>query len=377
MNEQESQSLLDRYARGQCSPEESVYVERWYNHLASQQKVQVSHEELAMRETNLNAVIHNLENERPIRKLRHYYKYTAIAAAITILTLSIWIIFSPKTGQENQQNSLLQNDIEPGKQGATLTLANGKKIRLTQATNGALAEESGVVITKTENGQLIYEIKNTNTSSNKKNTLSTAKGETYQLKLSDGTMVWLNAASSLTYSATLRERGKRTVRLTGEGYFQVAKDKVHPFIVQTDQQEVEVLGTHFNINSYKDESVQTTTLIEGSVKVHANGESQIIKPGEQTLNDGNNIRIAKVDIEEVIDWKDGDFNLNELDFQTAMRKIARWYDVEVIYEKNAPLNFQTVGWISRDKTLSVVLNSIESLGYVHFKIEGKKIYVTK
>jgi ferric-dicitrate binding protein FerR (iron transport regulator) len=269
------------------------------------------------------------------------------------------------------------SDVDPGRLSATLTLADGKKIKLTGAKNGELAKQAGVVITKSADGQLVYEIKEKSANADQMNTLSTANGETYKVRLPDGSLVWLNSASSLTYSAGLNEDGKRRVSLTGEGYFEIAKDKAHPFVVKTASQEVEVLGTHFNINSYKDEAAVATTLLEGSVRVSGAVGQKVLKPGEQAINGANGIRVAKVDAENVVDWKDGDFYLNHLDYRTAMRKISRWYDVDIVYEKSVPADLEAGGWISRSTKLSLVLKMIESSGTVKFRVDGRTIYVSK
>lgn len=306
-----------------------------------------------------------------------------IAAAAVVLMVAGAGLFFYLNSRKSDLNvgSVYANDIAPGKVGATLTLANGKKIRLADAANGEIAKEAGISVTKAADGQLVYQIEENTDEPSKINTLSTAKGETYILTLPDKSKVWLNAASSLTYTASLNERGKRVVRLSGEGYFEITKDKAHPFIVQTDNQEVEVLGTHFNVNSYKDETAVATTLIEGSVRVTSSlpqaKRSKILKPGEQALNIGNSIKVVEANIENVIDWKDGDFFLNRVNFKTAMRKIARWYDVEVIYDASVPDDIKSGGWISRDNNLSAVLKSIALTGQVKFRIEGKKLYVSK
>jgi transmembrane sensor len=329
----------------------------------------------------IDRVYSNIETairiQQPVPEKSNYpfFRRWAAAAAILIVTGgALFYYIQNKPSKDNVQ--LVAHDVSPGHQGATLTLASGKKIILTQAVNGKLAKEAGVTISKTANGQLVYNIEGTS-EGGKVNTLSTDNGETYKVQLPDGSEVWLNSASSLTYNTKLNENGKRMVSLTGEAYFQVAKDKAHPFIVHTDKQDVEVLGTHFNINSYKDEPAVSTTLLEGSVKVTSGTYKQIIKPGEQAVNNGAGIKVAVVDADNITDWKDGDFNLNHVDFRVAMRKVARWYDVEVIYDKSVPDDIETGGWISRKQKLSAVLKFIESSGLVHFKVEGKKIYISK
>jgi len=301
-----------------------------------------------------------------------------VAAAIVIVIFGVGVFYYKlNVKQEQPAQITYKNDAAPGKVGATLTLANGKKIRLDDAATGELAKEAGISVTKTANGQLVYEIKETNNVADKINRLSTAKGETYILTLPDKSKVWLNAASSLTYSATLIEHGVRKVKLEGEAYFEISKNKAYPFIVQTANQNVKVLGTHFNVNAYSDEGGVATTLIEGSVEVTSGKHQQIIKPGEQAFNNGSHIKITDVSIESIIDWKNGEFYLNHVDFKTAMRKIGRWYNVDIIYDASVPDNIIAGGWISRENKLSTVLKLIEKSGLVHFKLEGNKVFVSK
>ncbi|QIL42496.1 DUF4974 domain-containing protein [Pedobacter sp. HDW13] len=303
----------------------------------------------------------------------------AIAAAIVLVFFGAGLFYFNLNNKQKQPDQLAyKNDIAPGKVGATLTLASGEKIKLADAVNGEIATETGIRVSKTTDGQLVYQIEGNTNGDHQINTLSTAKGETYVLILPDQSKVWLNAASSLTYSASLNERGKRRVRLEGEGYFEITKDKAHPFVVESKGQEVEVLGTHFNVNAYNDGAAIATTLLEGSVKVTSKtNASKIIKPGEQALNNGQSIVVDKVDIEKITAWKDGGFDLSGKNLKTAMQEISRWYDVEVIYDLSVPDELEAGGWIFRNSKLSAVLKLIESSGQVHFKIEGRKIYVSK
>jgi hypothetical protein len=318
------------------------------------------------------------EHRTETPKIIKLWPRIAVAVAVATIIFGAGLFYyNLTTDTKNSNQHVYKNDVAPGASGATLTLSNGKKIRLSDAQNGEVAKEAGVMITKSENGEVVYEVMGDSGELGKLNTLSTANGETYKLRLPDGSYVWLNSASSLTYSSKLVENGKRTVKLQGEGYFEIAKDKFHPFVVTTEKQTVEVLGTHFNINSYPDETVVATTLVEGSVSVTSGKLRQVIKPGEQAINKGNNIQVNEVNPENVIDWKNGDFNLDELDFRVAMRKIARWYNVAVVYEASVPENIKSGGWISRSRSLSAVLRHIESSGQVRFRLEGKKVYVAK
>lgn len=239
-----------------------------------------------------------------------------------------------------------------------LTLANGKKLTLEQ-------QVYTVPLGKT-NGQDHAGY----------NLIETPRAGQYQINLPDGTKVWLNAASSLRYPSRF-SGSKRIVALTGEGYFEVAKNKQHPFVVKTDRQEVQVLGTHFNINSYTDESSTNTTLVEGSVRVTTlDGKNRLLKPGEQSQLKGDEIEVSDVDTENVLSWKNGDFVFKGDDFKSIMRKISRWYDVEVIYQGDFD-DLKFGGYISRTKNISSVLSIMESTGKVHFNIKDKRITVSR
>lgn len=310
------------------------------------------------------------------RPFINWRQVVAIAAALALLISGIWF-FKVITVSDKAKTIVYEADIAPGRVGATLTLANGKKIRLSDAKNGELAKEAGITINKSANGQLVYEIASDKNAAGRINTLATAKGETYKVRLPDGTQIWLNAASNLTYTANLIRNGKRVVQLDGEAYFEVSKDKKHPFVVESKGQSVEVLGTHFNLNAYKDEPQMATTLLEGSVKVIVNGKTKLIRPGQQAVNYGGRLQVNEVSLDDITDWKEGDFFLNHVDFKTAMRKIARWYDVEIVYDVAVPEDLESGGWMSRRNNLSTVLKAIEGTGLARFRIVGKTVHVFK
>lgn len=310
-----------------------------------------------------------------VPKIRRMYYWMAAVATIVFIGISVYMLQHQLNLTASDPQYSKKNEISPGTSGGTLTLANGKKISLSSIDDGQVTDETGVTITKSADGELIYQLKADANSTSGENTLTTANGQTYQIRLPDGSKVWLNAGSSLTYSPTLLQGGKRLVKLRGEAYFEVVKDKLKPFVVQTSLQETEVLGTLFNINAYANEPMTKTTLLEGSIKVKSLAGEKLVKPGQQATTNGTHIQIAVVDVERIIDWKSGDFNLNHVDFKEAMRKIARWYDVDIIYEDAIPDDMESGGWISRDRPLTQVLKSIESSGMVKFKIDGRKIYV--
>ncbi|SMD01250.1 FecR family protein [Pedobacter nyackensis] len=319
-----------------------------------------------------NAIV---AHPQPVAKRGKFWASIAIAAAVVVAVFGVGLFYYDLNLKPQPTEHLAnKNEITPGIQAATLTLANGKKIRLDDTANGLLAKEAGVMITKSANGQLIYEIKDADGDTSKINTLSTAKGETYQLRLPDGSLVWLNAASSLTYPVNLNERGKRSVKLDGEGYFEITKDKAHPFVVESKRQQIEVLGTHFNVSSYSDEPVVRTSLLEGSIQI--NGKT-VLKPGEQSSVDPTgNIAVKEVNVNKSVAWKNGKFAFEDENIEGVMRKLARWYNVEIIYQGDFYQRTFT-GTISRHDDISRILDKIAYTQAVRFKIDGRRIYVSR
>ncbi|WP_145855835.1 FecR family protein [Pedobacter suwonensis] len=303
----------------------------------------------------------------------------SIAAAAVLFIIAIGFIYN-RYQQEPQPPKLvnmIKNDIAPGKNAATLTLDNGKQIILSAANNGNLAQEAGIVISKTADGQLIYTATGAKTAAGTHiHTLSTARGETYRLRLPDQSEVWLNSSSSIKFPASFASAKSRKVELTGEAYFQIAKDKVHPFIVKTNLQEVQVLGTHFNVNSYADHRKAVTTLIEGSVRVsNRSRQTKTIKPGEQsTVQDGQDIAVAPADIKNVMAWKNGYFRFRNESIEEVMAKISRWYDIDVVYAGKVSGELFN-GNISLHKNISEVLNMLSYSNDVKFKVEGRRVTV--
>lgn len=306
------------------------------------------------------------------------------AAAVVLLALgSVIYLYSGGKSIFQKQRSYA-SDAAPGSNKAILVLANGQKISLSDIHNGDVAKEAGLSITKTADGQLVYNIVDDKSVGATKedifNTIETPKGGVWQIKLPDGSSVWLNAASSLTYPISFAKGKKRMVELKGEAYFEVSKDKDHPFVVKTAKQEVEVLGTSFNINSYADESDVKTTLLEGSVRVMpylAGQQGDILKPGEQAVLNEKGINIKEVDAEESIDWKNGYFMFNNERQENIMRKIARWYNVQIEYADASAKDVMYYGSISRFENVSKVLRKFEQTGEVRFEINKNKITVYK
>lgn len=361
MNSQEPGKLLDKYNAGLCTPEEQAMVESWYLKLSKSDAdgLDLNSAERTGDEVWLALSAHtNPQAIQPVKK-NNSLKYWAAAAAAVLIAAIGFSLYTGKSIKPQSQEALSKNaDIMPGGNKALLTLANGKKLTLAQQV---YTVPQGKAVAQEHTGY---------------NLIETPRAGQYQINLPDGTKVWLNAASSLRYPSRF-SGSKRMVELTGEGYFEVAKNKQHPFVVKTDRQEVQVLGTHFNINSYADESSTNTTLVEGSVRVTAlDGKNRLLKPGEQSQLKGDEIEVSDVDTETVLSWKNGDFVFKGDDFKSIMRKISRWYDVEVVYQGDFD-DLKFGGYISRTKNISSVLSIMESTGKVHFSIKDKRITVSR
>lgn len=301
----------------------------------------------------------------------------AVAAAAVLIILSIGGYFYLQKDLPLKNRVVQQNDIAPGGNKATLTLADGSKISLTDASNGELAKQSGVKISKLKNGELVYSVIANDATQLAYNTISTPRGGVYQVNLPDGTRVWLNAASSIKFPTTFAHLSQRKVELEGEAYFEVAKNKKLPFVVATSRQQVQVLGTHFNINSYGDEAEVKTTLLEGSVKVFAANEV-VLKPGQQanvSRNGSGTVQVNTANIVQVMAWKNGFFHFEKDDLPAVMRQLSRWYDIEVVYEVNRH-DDEFIGDIPRGIKLSEVLKMLSFEG-TQFQIDGNRLTIKK
>jgi ferric-dicitrate binding protein FerR (iron transport regulator) len=297
------------------------------------------------------------------------------AAAIVIVVLGIGIVWMMKKNTHSVDNVVVtpsKTEIVPGKDGAILTLADGRTIVLDSAGNGLIATQSGSEIVLSD-GQVIY--KPGNDADVVYNTMSTPKGRQFRLVLPDGTKAWLNAASSLRYPTAFSGK-ERNVEVSGEVYFEVSKNPKMPFKVKVNEDvEVTVLGTHFNINSYSNEASINTTLLEGSVQISSKGQKEILKPGQQAqINADQKMKVVNdVNLKKVMAWKDGVFDFDDAKLQEVMRQLERWYDIEVVYEKGVP-DMEFVGTLGRDLSLEDVLKGLK-LSEVNFRVEGRKLIV--
>lgn len=317
----------------------------------------------------------------PIEKKRKVFsliKVSAAAAVLVFLVSGYLFLVNNKTGKKIVQqtnNSKFKNDIAPAQDRAILTLADGSTIILDSAANGSVATQGNVQVIKL-NGQLSYNSTLRQAQGEEfYNTITTAKGKQYALTLSDGTGIWLNAGSSLRFPASFIGT-ERNVELTGEGYFEVAKNTAKPFHVKVNDMDLQVLGTHFNINAYNNEAVIKTTLLEGSVKITNGNHLQMLAPGQQAqLTKGGDIRLIKdANVDQAVAWKDGLFDFDNDELPDIMRQLSRWYDIDVAYMGPVPAGHYS-GGIRRQVNISEVLKMLETPGGVEFSIDGKKIFV--
>jgi ferric-dicitrate binding protein FerR (iron transport regulator) len=307
----------------------------------------------------------------PIRRLT---RWTVAAAVILLLAgAGWWLTRRSSTPPPAIVATPAAPDIAPGRNAAILTLSGGRRILLDSASEDTVLTEGAAVVANT-NGRLAYNPGNAPATETIYNTLTTQRGNQYQLTLPDGTRVWLNAASSITYPTSFAG-ANRTVSITGEAYFEVAKIPSQPFHVKADGQDVAVLGTSFNVNDYPDEPAGRTTLIDGSVRVATAKSSRVLVPGQQALiKEGGIQLVPKADIEQTLAWKDGLVKLTGASIREVMRQVSRWYDVDVEYQGDLD-NAVFVGIVSRQQNLAKFLELLEATGSVHCSIDNKKIIV--
>ena len=311
----------------------------------------------------------------PVRRIAPYLRWVAAAAAVLLIVTGAYFIFfdqKQKPDLVQTQDNSKEDVAAPAYTKAVLFLIDGKEIILDTITNGQVAVQENAAIIKTGDGQLIYKINSSLQPNNTAhmNKLTVPKGSRpLQLTLTDGTRVWLNAASSITYPVAFSAK-ERKVEMTGEAYYEVAKDASRKFIVSANGVETEVLGTHFNVNAYADEVQQRVTLLEGAVRISNSGQLMALKPGQQARVTGNYKPeiISGIDTGEIMAWKDGYFDFRGTDIRSVMRQLSRWYNVEVEYSgKTADNHFS--GIINRNNNISQVLKMLQSTGGVEFKIE--------
>ncbi|MCR8558358.1 FecR domain-containing protein [Mucilaginibacter sp. BJC16-A38] len=384
MNQQEFRQLIDKYLAGNASVEEEQLLLNFFD--SFQSDAEWDNDVFGAKQQLEDKMLSRLQNavaqsNNKKRKIFSIPVLKHVAAAAIFLAAASTIMYCIMHRQQQNQVAVnkpaVTHDVNPGGNKATLTLSNGATYVLDSAKNGILTQNGKISIKKEKDGQIVYAadgVKSTTADENMYNTMTTKAGGQYQVLLADGTKVWLNSESSIKYPTAFKG-SQRIVELTGEAYFEVAKNAAMPFIVKVNDMQVKVLGTHFNIMAYNDEAAVKTTLLEGSVKLSIGQASNVLKPGQQGMvNKNGQIKVVDVDTDLAIAWKNGYFEFDRSNIQEIMAQLSRWYDTKVTYEGKIP-DDEFVGRIERGVKLSQVLRILE-LSHVHFKIENKNIIVT-
>lgn len=386
MNKQSFRELAEKITAGVATDTEIALFNEWYESFQGNEKVW-SVEEMGDSQ-EVEAELLRSINQR-IGGDAHrssWVEMNRVAAAVIVLLTALGGYFWYSSGQTISESEVMsdleiRNDVEPGKEKAILTLGDGTEIMLDEVKQGLLAYEGNASVKKSEKGLIVYrpdtQLSQPSAQEDKPlvyNAISTPRGGKYKVMLPDETEVWLNAMSSIRFPTQFAE-DVREVEITGEVYFDVASDASKPFLVRSADQIVKVLGTQFNIKAYSDEESIQTTLVEGAVLVEVADEHVRIKPGEQVVNPVSSpLQVVPADVEQVIAWKNGLFQFWDTHLEDVMRQLARWYDVEVTYlgEQN---EIAFTGFISRDVTISNVLQMLEEASSVKFGVEGKQVIV--
>ncbi|EHQ29467.1 FecR family protein [Mucilaginibacter paludis] len=369
MSYEKAKELLTRYKDGTATDEEKATVEKLL--------FSYNDDPLDLSEERYDKIIEEVWDElpKPATTFHRFPAWTKVAAAASVIIgLSAALYFIKlKPTQQMAQNQV--HDIGPGSNKLILTLGNGKKIDLTAAKNGQIAKQGQAAIRKVSNGKVIYAALATGNEEIQFNTVSAPTGGTGAITLSDGTEVWLNAASSITFP-TVFKGNCRSVSTTGDVIIKPRRNAKMPFYTTSRGQTTEDFGTEFEINAYDNEPVVKTTLIEGSVSIAANGKKVMLKPGQQSILSGNQLKVEPGNIRNATAWRDGELRCDGENIQTIMRMIERWYDVDVVYEGKISTDGY-YGTISRYKNISQALRMLSYSNQVHFKVEGRRITVTK
>jgi len=367
--------LIDKYLNGTATDQEKALLGEYYDRLEKTGVSDLSPEEkIKVKEEMYRNIQREISGPKvvPFNKPSILKRVAVAASILLVLSTGAYFIFFNKEEQQIARTEGIKDIQAPTGTKATITLANGQTVSLDSVSNGTLAVQGDVKVNKNANGEIVYNGPSSGSGPNEVvyNTLSNPKGsQVVNITLADGSKVWLNTGSSLTYPVAF-VGNDRKVSISGEAYFEVAHDPTKPFTVANGEMSVQVLGTHFNINAYDDENNIKVTLLEGSVKVN---NDVTIKPGQQAQISNTGIDVRAVDVTGAIAWQRGILELNNTELPAIMRQISRWYDLDIVYE-GKPRNEKFGGGISKNVPLSSMLKLLEANG-VKFTLEGKTLKV--
>ena len=382
--------LIGKLLNGDISSDERLWLKNWMDESEANQALfnkltDPEHLEKQLKYWNKidnHSAWEKLQGKLETTEKTHRFKYSSLlkyaAAVVLLLTVSILIYQGNDKSPKKLVNKIAQESINPGTNHAILILNDGQKVTLKKHAKISLNEADGTAVSN-QNDVLTYKQNGQGVDAEQKltyNTIMVPRGGEYQLILADGSKVWMNSASTLKYPTTFSGK-ERKVYLTGEAYFEVAKNATMPFIVKTNKAEVQVLGTHFNVMAYDDEANNKTTLLEGSVRVQSSSSVNVIKPGQQAVinNQGQQKITSDINIDEEIAWKNGFFIFKDAGIKGIMQQAARWYDLDVVYEGDIP-EIQFSGKMSRKVNFYGFVNILKYAG-LHFNIKGKTVTITK
>jgi len=383
MTPEEYIELYEKFLSGKLTPEEENALNSYQDNFFIQDNDQLSKlspDDKLTRHTIYRKIRHSVSDHK-FRTIKSPWMWAA-AAAIMIVALGLGNMLLKDKKQllitSNRPKKNVHKAIVPGSNNAILTLADGSTILLDDAKNGLMGNPGTSAVKKLKDGLISYTgnaAGQGKTNEEALNIITIPRGGQYTVILPDGTKVWLNSASSLTYPVAFNGI-QRKVELKGEAYFEVAKNKQLPFVVHTGKVDVKVLGTHFNVTAYQDEAEIKTTLLEGSVKLTVGSASALLVPGQQGISGSAEDRIITktVNVNQVVAWKSGYFIFRDSDIKDIMKQIGRWYDVEIEYEGNIPER-TFGGTYAKNKDITELLKGLELTGLVHFKIDGRRIIV--
>lgn len=380
MDNYKAKKLIRKYLDGNCTSEEKAVLESWY--LENLKDVDVDSQNLDYEDIEEEIWLRIEKSSGLSKQPRKLFYKIAVAASILIVSAVAFLFYNSESPEKQIITKFVKTEIQPGKNKAILTLADGRKVILDNNQNGLIETQGGTIFNKSTKGLLVYNrLRNhTNTYNRAErlahNTISTPNGGEYQIILPDGTKVWLNSASSLSFPVEFSEKDRKVNLLYGEAYFEVTQNKDKPFKVEVNGAEIRVLGTHFNVSAYADEPDVTTTLLEGSVQIAKDNNEVLLKPGQKAINikNTNKFNISDAKVEEALAWKNGYFKFHDENIKSIMTRVSRWYDIDVVYEGYMQ-DKNYGGTFSRSNSLSDLLKNLERTGTIHFKIEGRRVLV--